>query len=390
MQVYHQCGHNTVWNVDSMKEDQVGDGLILSPVNIDSDKIIDKVPLSIREKSFFDPQFYIPGDAKSKLATYKYFPENIEGGFLTVDYRANAVDVARECLQFQLDLGLKYLVIPSRYYNNVTSSVFSELTSYFVEPFLEAYDELGVDTPILLTAIVSESQLGQGDLRDESLDWITKFSEISGVYLILDNSFSTKQVQDAGYLCDSLEFISDIRSNSMEVHAGYTGLEGLLYSIADVSSVTFGAYENLKSFGVERLQTKEKERKSQPTPRLFSDRLLQSMSVRLIPPFERLYPEWKGLVADTKYREYLVENWGDLNSQRPEICKHYFTGFYDIAKSLPAYGQDRVEFVMNLCKDAISGFQELEDAKILVEDASNGAHLFSWVNAISMFEASKK
>jgi len=39
MFVYHQCGHNTVWNIDSLESEQVGDGLIISPVNIDAEKI---------------------------------------------------------------------------------------------------------------------------------------------------------------------------------------------------------------------------------------------------------------------------------------------------------------------------------------------------------------
>ena len=66
MLVYHQTGHNLVWNCDSYTADNAGAGLIFSPVNIQTEKII-KIDNSIKHVSFFDPQFYLLKELKGKL-----------------------------------------------------------------------------------------------------------------------------------------------------------------------------------------------------------------------------------------------------------------------------------------------------------------------------------
>ena len=114
MLIYHQCGHNFVWNTRSLLEDKAGDGLIISPVNVEADRIRDRIPHELLSNSWMDPQFYLPDDSKSKLVTYPFFPANVLDSFSTADYQSCAFEVAKACLTFQHNLGLKYLVIPTR------------------------------------------------------------------------------------------------------------------------------------------------------------------------------------------------------------------------------------------------------------------------------------
>ncbi len=74
MKLYHQAGHNSVWNISSFEEDNTGDGIILSPVHIESDKVINLAP-ELKRQCLFDPQFYIPDSQKAKLNSYDFFPE---------------------------------------------------------------------------------------------------------------------------------------------------------------------------------------------------------------------------------------------------------------------------------------------------------------------------
>ncbi len=85
MLIYHQCGHNFVWNVQSLQDDGAGEGLIVSPVNVEADKISERIPTGILESSWMDPQFYIPNDSKNKLKTYPFFPGNVLENFDTSD-----------------------------------------------------------------------------------------------------------------------------------------------------------------------------------------------------------------------------------------------------------------------------------------------------------------
>src|SRR5687767_7548443 len=113
MLIYHQCGHNFVWNIQSVQNDGAGEGLIMSPVNVELERIRDRVPEDILVRSWMDPQFYLPHDSKTKLASYPFFPSNILEEFTTVDFEGHAPGVATACLDFQHSLGLRYLVIPT-------------------------------------------------------------------------------------------------------------------------------------------------------------------------------------------------------------------------------------------------------------------------------------
>ena len=75
MKVYHQMGFRDKWNIDCLKSG-IGDGLIFSPINMDSDKLL-ALPKSIREVSFLDPQFYLLNKEKSfSIGRNKWLPRH--------------------------------------------------------------------------------------------------------------------------------------------------------------------------------------------------------------------------------------------------------------------------------------------------------------------------
>ena len=207
MRIYHQCGHNTVWNVSSLEDDSAGHGLIVSPVNIPSDKLADRISQELRNTSFLDPQFYRPQDNKNYLETYTFFPANVLDGFNTTNFQSVADTVATECLKFQHLLDFEYSIIPTRYYEHLPQEYLTELSNLFVDPFLQARERLGISKPTLLTVIVRDPQLEDGLLRNELLSWITGFSEIAGVYVIFENSETSKQIKNPDHLVQVLSLI---------------------------------------------------------------------------------------------------------------------------------------------------------------------------------------
>lgn len=70
MKVYHQMGFRDKWNIDCLKSG-IGDGLIFSPINMDSDKLL-ALPKTLREISFLDPQFYLLNKEKTTNITYHF------------------------------------------------------------------------------------------------------------------------------------------------------------------------------------------------------------------------------------------------------------------------------------------------------------------------------
>ena len=73
-EIYHQLGHNYVWNIDSITKDKAGDGIIVGPRNIEREKV-EKLPKNLRRRAIFDPQFFLPSVARGKLSTYPFFPQ---------------------------------------------------------------------------------------------------------------------------------------------------------------------------------------------------------------------------------------------------------------------------------------------------------------------------
>jgi len=386
MLIYHQCGHNFIWNIQALQDDGIGEGLIISPVNVEADRIQSRIPDDIIKSSMFDPQFYLPNDPKNKLASYPFFPGNILDDFTTADFESHAHAVAEQCLAFQKGLGLRYHVIPTRFYDDIPEGYLNQLEAMFVEPFLNARSALGLTEPALLTVIAKRLQLEPGIARDELLSWVTGFEGVSGIYLILDHNTPSKQIKDADLLANALRFVNAIRSNDMEVHLGYSGVEGLLLSVADPTSISVGSYENLRSFGTLRLETREKVDRRGPRPRIYSAPLLQSIEDQYLPPMRQLMEDWTNLFDDSPYKEYLLDPGSSLSFQRSEVYKHYFHSFQQQVAALPPV-EERNGYLRERVQSAITLFSKIQEANVFLDADSDGSHLPAWMNALAMYEA---
>jgi len=146
IKVYHQCGHNTNWNIESF-EDGVGDGLILSPVHAQLETIQSRSK-EIKKHSVFDPQYYLPNSQKNKLKSYPFFPETISNGFATQDFSLIAAESAKQCVQFQIEQNFERLIIPARYFDQLELNYCSSQEVYSVVPFLNALAALEYDKPV--------------------------------------------------------------------------------------------------------------------------------------------------------------------------------------------------------------------------------------------------
>src|SRR5699024_5894108 len=251
--------------------------------------------------------------------------------------------------------------------------------------FIAEHSRIDGAPPLLLTVIVKQIQLEDGLLRSELITWITNYSKIKGVYLIFDNDFYTKQIKEPEYLANQLLFIHFLRQNGLEVHVGYTNTEGYLLSVAGPTSVSVGSYENLRSFGTKRLETRESGVQQGPTPRIYSGKLFQWIPNTYIPAMRRLVPDWNDLFDESPYKEYLLSPETELNFQRKEIYKHYFSIFTEQVMELPPDAVKKKTFIKKEIKNAIGRFERIEGHGVFLDSNSDGTHLHSWLNAISIF-----
>lgn len=383
MKVYHQTGFRDKWNIESF-QNGVGDGLIFSPVNIDADKLL-ALDRDIKKTGFLDPQLYLLNEAKGTIDTYPYFPGNLRPDFTTPDLDNSNIQLAKLCIDYQMANDFKFLVIPTRYFTDNPTSFYEQSSDYFVQPFCDYVKENKIDKKILLSVIVKAIMLTDEEKRNEVLNWITGHQEITGVYLIFENNFTSKQIKDFEYLLNALRFIKVLKDNLLEVHLGYNNTEALLYSVAMPDSVTIGSYENLRSFGIKRFQDLENGPMRSPNARLYSSHLLQWLDYKYIQAMETLIPDYAMYFDDSEYQPLMFTPEFKWHFAKPEPYKHYFYIFDRQIKSLPEKQDNRIEELKSMIKNALNLFKRIEN-DVLLDDDSNGSHLPTWFNVINAFQ----
>ena len=369
MKVYHQVGHNYKWNIDSYN-DGYGDGLILSPVNIESDKLL-SLPETTRRNSFLDPQMYLLGTERASISSYPFFPGNIKAGFTTTDLDTSNTQIAQLCTDYQLNAQMKYVVIPTRYLDATPTKYLEQMTRGFVVPFLDYKEQHGIDAPYLLTVVVKQSILTTEELRDELLNWMTGIQGIAGFYLIFDNDYQSKQIKDFNYLKNALFFIHVLKMNAFEVHIGYTNTEGLLFSAAMPDSVSIGSYENLRNFRISRFEAADGKKKHSPNPRLYSTKLLQWVEYNYIQSMEQMVPDYEQYFDNSAYRPLMFTPTFKWHFMKSELYKHYFEVFSKQAGCLPDIQAERIENIKAQIQAALRCYREIKRYILLDEDSDD-------------------
>jgi hypothetical protein len=382
MKVYHQTGFRHNWNIDCFQK-QIGDGLIYSPVNIDSDKLL-QLDNNLKKSGFLDPQLYLLNEAKGTLDTYPYFPGNIKPDYSTPDLDNSNQILAQLCIDYQLINNFEYIVIPTRYYADNPTTYFSQTSDYFVSPFLDYVRANNIQKKILQSVIVKTIMLIDEEKRNEALNWITG-QYVDGVYLIFEDNATGKQIKDFEFLLNALKFIQVLKMNGMEVHLGYNNTEAILYSIAMPDSVSIGSYENLRSFGIKRFQDLENGPMRAPRARLYSSLLFQWIDYQYIDAMSKLIGQYESYFDDSEYKPLMFKPDYNWQFMKPEPYKHYFYVFNKQIKDLPENQFDRMVALKAKIKDSINLFKTIEES-VLLDDDSNGSHLPTWFNVINAFQ----
>ena len=324
-------------------------------------------------------------EAKGTLDTYPYFPGNLKPDFATLDLDDSHTKLAQICVDYQLKNEFEYLVIPTRYYADNPTSYYYQTTELFVTPFCDYTKEIKTTKKILLSVIVKAVMLIDEEKRNEVLNWATSHQNINGIYLIFENNFTSKQIKDFEYLLNALKFIKTLKENELEVHLGYTNTEAVLYSIAMPDSITIGAYENLRSFGIKRFQDAEKTQMRSPNARLYSSHLLQWLDYGYIQAMKTLVHDYTDFFDESEFKPLMFTPEFRWHFAKSELYKHYFYVFEKQIKELPGNQLDRIEKVKKSIKNALDSFKEIE-ISILLDDDSDGSHLPTWFNVINAFQ----
>jgi len=382
--VYHQCGHNTIWNIDSYEEG-VGDGLILSPVHYSlssTERLKDK----IKNNSIFDPQYYLPNSQKAKLKSYPFFPETISDGFISQEFTLMAAESAKQCLQFQIDNDFECIIIPARYFDQLERDYCLRQDSYSVIPFLNALGEVECNKPVFLTLPMTSHMIEREHYRTMLLNWATKYPQVDGVYVIVKHERNSKQIQSAEFLESYLDFITELKSADLGVIVGYSNTESLLYSLIDDVTVTFGAFENTRMFSEDMYIVTEEERRG-PAPRIYLPGLLNWVQFGQAKEIMRYAPEiWKRIYMPTKEGDLKLTQVTEPHFSQPELYKHSFKCMYSQFESLHKLDvKSRYGLLREWIELAMANYRDIHSMPMSIEKHGNDEHLQPWLDAINYY-----
>ncbi len=402
IKIYHQCGYRYKWNNEVYKNNGIGDGFIISPLdmNIDMLKKIDDVDL---EKSFLDPQFYSLNLYGDNYLSYNFLDEvdNI------YDYSLEKNTIAKKCVDFQNNISFKYITIPtidfdlltlegsySELYDNIKSN--SDEASYFnsnsiktsllkkiiLDPFTNYIVENKIKKPVILTIIFNDEMAKNSDLFNSTLATITNNDVISGIYLIPQNNRTFKRISDINFLIKIMEFIHILRENDLDVIIGYSDIESLLYTVAGATAVPIGIYENLRKYDGLKFSNNVYNGRG-PNPRIFSNTLLQWIEypyLSVIKENEDLnkYFEQNDYFLETQEKDY---NW---HFSKPQCYKHYMISFSNLIKNLPDDLDERYNYVDKLLEQANKAFYDLSKF-VFFDNNSSGDHINKWRTALKNY-----
>lgn len=385
--LYHQVGHNWNWNKDSFVEDQCGDGLIFSPVH-QSRPNIEKLNVPLRKASIFDPQFYLPNSQKQKLHSYSFFPEVLTDGFSTSNFSIRAMECARQCLQFQQSMNFRYLIIPARYFDQMDPEYTERQEAYTVAHFLAAAKEIKTTKPLFLTLPLTSHMLESAKYRTDLLNWVTKFQDISGVYIFAANERDTKQAASADFLSAYLSFLAELRSAGLELLVGYTNAESLLLTMVGEVSITMGAFENTRIFSTDKFVSNDEDRRG-PKARIYVPGLLNWIQFEQAKQIKKKLPGvWDRVHSSTSWADQAFSLIVEPTFNQAPLYKHYFQVFSkQIGELKPLAPAKRKAVLEGWITDAITNHAEIRNGGVELEKHGGASHLASWSKVVSSFES---
>ncbi|MBB3291681.1 MULTISPECIES: hypothetical protein [unclassified Roseateles] len=377
----HQVGHNSNWNVESFQDDGNGDGLILSPLH-QAKNTVEKLPLSTRQASLFDPQFYLPSSRKKKLLSYPFFPEQVDGGFRTATFGTHVNEVARQCIDFQLEQQFRKVVVPTRFLDQMYPDYFEMQNQFTVNAFMQHAG----DQPLCLSVAVTDHMIRHPAWRRYLLNWITAFPTVDEVYLMYQHERDLKQVQDPEFLREALRFFSDVLSTGLKLTVGYTNCEGLLFSAVGDLNITMGAFENTRIFSVDKFLESEGDRRGLKAriymPGLFN--WVQFEDAKRIR--DRAPGVWQRIYFPTTWADEALQRDVEPTFNQPPLYKHYFANMQMQVETLrPMSPEQRRAFLLQQVEAAQGAYRELNLHGVQLEKHGQASHLAGWHEALRTF-----
>jgi hypothetical protein len=382
--LFHQCGHNTKWNIDALEEDNAGGGLILSPVHYTADNIR-QISQPLRQRSFFDPQFYLPNSQKKKLTSYPFFPETIAGGFSTQQFLALAREAAKGCIDFQVESDFDRVVIPSRFISQMRRDYIQSQEQYTLLPFLDELSRQAVAKPVYFSLALTAHMLDDPAFLTEILNWVTSYPEINGLYVSVADDRRSKQIGVKSSLDNLYAFATEVCDTGLSLVLGHLNAEAVLMGLVSDVQLTFGAYENTRIFSIDKFVATSDDRRG-PKARIYLPGLFNWVQLPDAKEIKRRLPNaWAQVHVPTHFSEEALNSPVEPGFQSPLLYRHFFIVFASQIDEIRASGDLREsKELLGRVRNARRIYREIANAGYEIEKHGSGEHLDAWEQFLAL------
>lgn len=395
MKIYHQLGFRPNWNLESSKEDGVGNGFILSPRHMAKDEITKRFPSTLRENVIFDPQFFYPVYAKGQLDDYDFHPAIASSatGFQTEEYiHMKSEECALKCLTFQRDFGFEYAIIPTRFTDGMPSDYIDNVAKFSLDPFLKAASRMDLSMPLMLQLVVNDQMISDQDYRDNILNWVTGIPEISGVYVIGQVKRPYKQITNVKYLEGLLWFVDSLVSNELTTIVGYLGADALIVSLAQPTTVTIGTYFKTQIFNLTDFQEDDQQEGGggYVPARIYAPGLVQCIEKNYVESIITLIPNSRDSIFNvTKHAADVFTPFPNWHWTMPTVYKHNLLAISGQLQQLAKFeGRERYIYLDEILSTAIANFESIIQ-NVAIDEENSGKHIYLWRNVIKKYARDK-
>ncbi|MFS0728346.1 hypothetical protein [Paenibacillus sp. 1P07SE] len=396
MKLFVQQGYGKGTKIHQALDHNKVDGVILSPRD-DAETSLrsfrDDLQQYPQAEILLDPQFYyttyMDGTSKN-LMNYGYYPGHLTlAAFRSIQ---NIQKYAADAIDFQVSMGVDYLLSPTLLINSFTDRQ-TQICMSLAEESKNIVKSRGYRTPLFTSLIFTESALNETSQVNEFLNEISVL-DTEGFYItVARNNKEYNQNFDSDLsLANLLHFIYSLSEiNEFKVVVGYTDIVGLLYLGVGAYGIGTGWHNSSRKFTVQQRILPSTGGRL-PRERYNSVGLLNSILVSELDSIAANTPApvYQSILSGTVDDQIILAgaNPSDAWSRALSHQQHWAAikkAMNDIYKGATDIST-RITNMETAINEAITLYSLLERYAVQLEKTSSGAHLNRWSSAIRLFK----
>ncbi len=249
MEFYIQMGHGMQKMILELLHDWKQGNVILSPINIDADKI-ETFTNHVHKNGgevLFDPQLYLPRERPQKLSDYKYWPQ----GNVTLLEKGSWDMVIKPLVDLNLRLNTKYVITPA-FFDLTIDERWSKMQHQIISSALNYIQS----NKIFHTLAISSDVISNSEQIETIISNAEKWN-IYGFYIVCQHPNDVYLVDNPIWIRNLLSLVLGLKRTNKKIILGFSNQQMLCVGLAKCDAIASGNFLNTRRFKLDRFEVKD-------------------------------------------------------------------------------------------------------------------------------------